>query len=183
MRPVLMSIAKIIYVFYRHKRATNEFFQSNGSINRNAYCRALALGLTLASVDALLLAPTAIIAVAVNAELIASSRGLFPSFYAGWDLVHSDWAPISIPYSFLMSRGFWPMLDQYLQIWTSPAFALVTFALFGLTLEARATYLRGMNSLGKMFGLAPSVDIHTGVRVSRIEFGSRSSSTTQFQSL
>jgi hypothetical protein len=149
----LILLAKIIYVFYRHSRDTSRFLQSNGSVDRNSYLRILALG----SVDILLTLPFGIITLIL---LTKSVPGTSFQFYYGWEAIHSDWEPFGVPYSFFVKDGFWGMFNVYFPPWSSPALAIVVFALFGLTSEARATYWRGICAVGKIFGWAPTVHKH-----------------------
>jgi hypothetical protein len=86
---MLMKTAKTIYVFYRHSRETNEFLQSNGSVNRPNYFRILAL----ACIDITLTLPLG------TAALVLNITPGIDGFYDGWDVVHSNFEPVAFPYS------------------------------------------------------------------------------------
>jgi hypothetical protein len=166
---ILMSLARIIYVFYRHNRDTNKFLQSNGSINRRHYLRILAL----ACIDILLTLPLGIITITIF--LLNNTRSLIPGFtfrfYYGWEFVHSNWSPVALPYSAQLGAGFWTSVKFYLGFWTSPILAIAIFSLFGLTSEACATYWRGFCSVAKLFGWTPPAPKHADL--GEIEFGAR----------
>ncbi|KAI0036396.1 pheromone A receptor-domain-containing protein [Vararia minispora EC-137] len=144
---LLFYCPKIIFVFYRYSRATNDFLQSNDSVSRPNYIRLLAL----ASVDIVLTLPFGIVSV------VEEVNDLFPGFplqfYEGWTFTHSDWAPASYPYVAYESKGGWVLANYYLSRWSSVTLALVIFLLFGLTGDARATYRRGFYTVSKLFGL------------------------------
>jgi hypothetical protein len=173
---VLNVAAKIVYVFYGHSRETNEFLQSNGSVNRHRYFRIFAL----ACVDILLTLPLGIInttSLVIAATRSSSSSGVKFPFYYGWTLLHSDWDPVSIPYSELIDRGFWKIFQVYLTHWISPALAIVFFALFGLTSEARKSYWHGIYAFGKLFGWAPPM--YKQSEMGKVEFAARQITLTE----
>jgi hypothetical protein len=83
--------------------------------------------------------------------------GFHYQFYLGWSFVHSNWGPFALPYSALAENGFWTVFEAYFSSWASVVLAIVIFALFGLTSEARATYSLGICSLGRLFGWTPVI--------------------------
>jgi hypothetical protein len=148
-RSALTVEAKIIYVFYKHSRETNQFLQSNGAVNRQNYLRILAL----ACVDIVLTLPVGVLgAVSAVIEETLSPLGSVYEFYYGWSNVHTNWGPVNSSYPDVRVVGFWAIFQLYLALWTSPILAIVIFSLFGLTTEARAMYWRGICAVGKLFG-------------------------------
>jgi hypothetical protein len=157
------SAARILFFFYRHSREANTFLQTNGSISRPSYFRLLILG----SLDILLTLPVGII------HLENEFKGLFPGFklkfYDGWRAVHSNWGPASVSYSLLVS------VDGLIPAWFEIALAIVIFALFGLTADARATYRQIFYAVGRPFGLKPPV--HGNADIGTITFRPRQDTT------
>jgi hypothetical protein len=131
---------KLSTFFYRHSRETNEFFQSNGSINRPGYFRILAL----ACIDILLTLPLGVISATIDllSEIHEASPGSPFQFYSGWANVHSDGDPVAFSYEEIVGDGVWEVLYFFFINWTSPILAIAVFALFGCTSEARVTYWR-----------------------------------------
>ncbi|KAI0027420.1 GPCR fungal pheromone mating factor, partial [Vararia minispora EC-137] len=134
---------KMIYVFYHHSRDTNKFLRSDSSVSRPSYFRLLAL----ACVDIILTLPYGI------ANVVEQVNGLLPGysvpFFWGWESTHSNWMPFSISYAEIKAGGGWQLSNFYLSSWSSVALALITFAFFGATPEARAAYQRGFYAISK----------------------------------
>jgi hypothetical protein len=177
----LRAKAKIIYVFYRHSRETNQFLHSNGSVNRQNYIRIL----ILACVDIFLTLPIGIITIigqVITSLLIPnpSPEPHYP-FYFGWDFIHSDWDPEALPYSEVVESGRWAVTGLYFQNWISPVLAVTIFALFGITSEARATYWRGICAVGRLVGWEPPMRKQD--KIGEIEFGARQITMTQLHVL
>ncbi|KAI0029398.1 GPCR fungal pheromone mating factor, partial [Vararia minispora EC-137] len=147
---VFFYCPKVIYVFYHHSRATNEFFRNNTSVARLGYFRLLAL----ASVDIVLTLPYGVISTVQNLIENTSAGASIP-FFREWKITHSNWAPVTRSYAEIRAEGSWALSDYYLSSWTSVALSLVIFALFGMTPDARATYRRGFYAICKPFGLKP----------------------------
>jgi hypothetical protein len=170
-----MGQAKIIYVFYRHARETNEFLRSNGSVNRRNYFRTLAL----ACIDILLTLPLGVILTTIS--VLDTIRDLPPGyafeFYYGWALVHSDWAPAAFSYSTPGAAGRFDVVEFYLENWSSPILAIAIFSFFGLTSEARSTYWRGFCTVGRLFGWKSPAPKDTDL--GEIVFGARQLTTTE----
>ena len=112
----------------------NSLWRSDGSIE-NVICYRL---LTLASIDLLLTLPSGIVGIVL--EVTAHLTGDSSPFYQGWDTLHSDWRPRSIPYAVLKTSGTALLAQSYFVRWTSPILAFAIFGLFGLTAETRAVY-------------------------------------------
>lgn len=62
-------------------------------------------------------------------------------FYQGWTYTHSNWGPALFPKK-SWSADKWAVFTVHWGEWLMPFIALVFFALFGLTREARAGYRR-----------------------------------------
>lgn len=136
-------LAWIIYTFYRHRRELNEYLgSSNEGISQSHFLRMLVLG----CFDMFITLPTQVIALVISAMDSAPFR-----FYNGWAYIHSDWGPNLQPKS-LWSTGKWTVFIVHWDEWLYPFFALVFFALFGLTPEARKGYRRFFRMLCRPFG-------------------------------
>jgi hypothetical protein len=151
--------------------------QSNGSVSRRLYFRILAL----ACVDILLTLPLGVInatsQILNEVRFFSSDEGSFRLYY-GWDTIHSDWGPIAVPYSEQVG-WFMGRFVLYLEFWTSPILAIVIFAFFGLTAEARATYWRGFCFVAKIFGWTPPALKGGSKDLGSIEFGPRQLTATE----
>jgi hypothetical protein len=156
---MLTKKAKTIYVFYRHSRETNEFLQSNRSVNRPNYFRILAL----ACIDIALTLP-----LGISLLVLSIIPGVSP-FYYGWSFVHSNWGPVAVLYSDMPP---WFRYQLYVQSWISPFLSIIIFALLGTTPEACATYWRGIHAVGKRFGYTPPAVKHNE-DLGKIQFGTR----------
>lgn len=73
-------------------------------------------------------------------------------FYQGWTFIHSDWDPELFPKS-IWSTIKWGVFTVHWDEWINPFFALVFFALFGFTLEAKEGYRKLFRFLGRPFGV------------------------------
>jgi hypothetical protein len=172
----LTGKAKIVYVFSRHSRETNQFLRSDGSITRHSYFRILAL----ACVDILLTLPVGIITIIsqVLDDTHNPLSGFRYPFYFGWSSVHSNWDPVAFPFSTLVNEGFWPAFQFYFSTWVNPVLAIAIFGLFGLTSEARAAYWRGIFTVGNLFGWTRPISKHESA-LGEIRFGARQISLTE----
>jgi hypothetical protein len=150
---ITMGLAKIVYVFYRHNCETNEFLQSHISLNQHRYFRILAL----ACIDLLLTLPLGVVntTISIQEDIRNPLPGHSFQFYHGWAVVHSHSAPIALSYSEAIGAGTWSRLGLYFGLWTAPILAIIIFAFFGFTSEARATYWRGFRAVGRLFGWTP----------------------------
>lgn len=86
--------------------------------------------------------------------LVSNVIGSGPSFnfYQGWTFIHSNWEPVLVPKSIWASFK-WSAFSVYWDQWVNPFFALVFFALFGLTPEAREGYRRAFRCISRPFGV------------------------------
>ncbi|KAI0030044.1 pheromone A receptor-domain-containing protein [Vararia minispora EC-137] len=127
------------YVFYRHRRDTDQFLQSSTSISRTRYMRVLALG----CLDILFTLPSGI--VALYSTLQPHPQPV--SFYPGWDVVHDQWQPRTTPFAAILASGRYAVFQVFFPRTVSLVLSLIIFALFGLTDEARGTYRSRMSGL------------------------------------
>lgn len=86
--------------------------------------------------------------------LVSNVIGSGPSFnfYQGWTFIHSSWEPVLVPNSIWASFK-WSAFSVYWDEWVNPFFALVFFALFGLTPEAMKGYRNALRCLIRTFGV------------------------------
>lgn len=149
---LLLQTARIIYTFYKHRKELHEYLGSSDErISPSHFLRMLALG----CFDMIITLPIQLVA------LVTSALNQLPfQFYNGWSYLHSDWEPA------LFSKESWSMekLTIFLVHWDEwlyPFFALVFFALFGLSPEAKEGYRRFFRSLGGPLGSkqAASTDV------------------------
>lgn len=122
---------------------SNHLDSFDGELHESQFFRMFALG----CFDAFITLPISTTSLVANIELTGPP---FP-FYPGWTLVHSEWEPNSIPKT-AWSTSKWNELSVYWDDWINPFFALVFFALFGLTPEARKGYRKFFRFLGRLFG-------------------------------
>ncbi|KZV63983.1 STE3-domain-containing protein [Peniophora sp. CONT] len=150
--PPLVSIVvyypRVARTCYRQSRDINDFQHSNDSVSRTNYFRILAL----ASIDIVLTLPVGI----ANIVLIVVQAGPNP-FYFGWTYDHTDWEPEGYPYAGTQAQGTLTLAEIYFTQWTSPILAFAIFGLFGVTLEARASYWRIVCTIGEWFGWRPTL--------------------------
>lgn len=139
--------ARIIYTCYRHHREMSDHLNSfDAELNHSHFFRMFALG----CFDALITLPISIWSTVGN--IISSDPQITGSFYQGWTLTHSDWKPVLLPMR-VWSTFKWGLASAYWDEWINPFFALVFFALFGLTPNARKEYRKLFNILGRPFGV------------------------------
>ena len=147
----LPHLAAVARTFHRQRNDVNEFLRSNDSISRTNYFRIFAL----ASIDIALTLPIGIANIVLaSAESVAQARHL--PFYEGWAFVHTDWEPVSFSYEGLLEAGTSTVAEVYFSQWTSPVLACVIFGLFGVTKEARASYMRAIRTVLGWFGWTPA---------------------------
>lgn len=168
-----VHLAKAARIFYRQSRDINHFLQSNNSVSRTNYIRILAL----ASIDVLLSLPFGI----VNVILYVTGQLSYARlpFYFGWTYDHTDWEPVRISYAELLATGVSSVVRSYVIQWTSPVLAFAIFGLFGVTLEARASYWRAICTVGGCFGWEPTPrTCKARLPLGDIEFGERPQATS-----
>ncbi|KZV65954.1 fungal pheromone STE3G-protein-coupled receptor [Peniophora sp. CONT] len=156
--PPLISVAfyypRVIRIFYRQSRDINHFLQSNNSVSRTNYIRIF----VLASIDVVLTLPLGIVATVLSVT-DALSDGFGLPFYLGWTYDHTDWEPTSFSYQSVVAEGASSLGGQYFSQWSSPVLAFAIFGLFGVTSEARASYLRTVYTICGWFGWKPTLCI------------------------
>ncbi|KAI0317113.1 pheromone A receptor-domain-containing protein [Amylostereum chailletii] len=154
---VVFYCPRILWVFYRHHKDVNDFLSSNASdVDRTKYFRILAVS----CFDIFFTLPTG--AVVLLQSLLSQKI----PFYPGWNVVHHPWGPVSISADEWRSQ-FWFRFAIIYNQWQYPVLAIVVFALFGLTGEARAAYRCWFWTWAGFFGVRPAV----GEDVPSMEFG------------
>lgn len=141
-------------MFYRQNKDVNRFLRSNNSISRTNYFRVLALS----SIDVLLTLPFGIVDTALEITSGIAQEGDFP-FYPGWAIVHSNWAPVTLPYAEQKALGTSFLAGQYYNVWSSTILTFIIFGLFGLTMEARESYWHVLCTVGRWVGWVPSARV------------------------
>ena len=123
----------------------NESFASNLSIDRGSFIRTMALG----CIDAFITLPRVILEI-----VLSSQNGQSFGFYPGWRFVHSDWGPNQVPASGVggWTSSFWAnFFVRWLEC-SNVALAAIVFVLFGLSREARRSYIQCFWFLLKLVG-------------------------------
>lgn len=162
------ALAKVAWSFYRQSRAIRSFLQSNNSVSRPNYLRIIAL----ASIDILLTLPSGIVNLVLG--VVAALHGNPFPVYWGWDLLHTNWEPISVPYEAMAGQGTFNLVQNYFINWNSQLLAFAIFGLFGLTSEARASYWRIVCVVGAWSGWSPAPPARSkDASLGEIEFGAR----------
>ncbi|VDB95999.1 unnamed protein product [Peniophora sp. CBMAI 1063] len=140
---LVIKPAQAALILCRQRRDIDRFLQSDdSSISRINYHRLF----ILASLNILLTLPLTIATVVLSlfgAQIGNSARVVF---YSGWTVAHSTWEPQSYPYADLDVAT---VAYQYFKRWSTPSLAIVHFSLFGLTAEARASYVRVIHTIGR----------------------------------
>lgn len=137
----------------------NEFLSSSSTVNHSSYLRILALG----CLDIFVTLPIGILG------LVVDVKENVIVFYPGWTELHTDWEPLGIMKEMWSSTPF-ATFDVKWNEWVNVFFALIYFALFGLTVEARAKYRRVFHLAIRPTGLKlTSADSE----LSTVNFGSR----------
>lgn len=120
----------------------NEYLDSGDEqISQSHFLRMLALG----CLDMFVTLP-------LNAtSLISNILNQLPFvFFEGWTFIHTNWEPLLLPKS-LWSTDRWSVVSVHWNEWISFFWAVVFFALFGLTPKAKNGYRRLFRLLGKPF--------------------------------
>lgn len=155
---------------------SNHLDSSDTELQASQFFRMFALG----CFDAFITLPISIMSLVNN---IVVTGPLF-QFYQGWTFVHSDWEPLLAPTS-AWSTSKWGVVSVYWDEWLSPFFALVFFALFGLTPEARNGYRRFFRFLRRPFGARQGISTE-GVWLPDVVFksgrGTKTTATTNMSS-
>ncbi|KAI0027408.1 pheromone A receptor-domain-containing protein [Vararia minispora EC-137] len=162
---------KIIWTYYWHNKELNRFLRSNGSVSLDRFFRALAL----ASFDILFNLPFGLVNITVTVALYREVYGPSFPFYQGWSAVHADWAVQTASYADERAKGSWALLNYYFPRLSTIVLGFMVFALFGCTEDARATYMRGIRAVGRLFGRAP---LRSPREIEPVSFGRRVSVLT-----
>ncbi|VDB92054.1 unnamed protein product [Peniophora sp. CBMAI 1063] len=150
---VLFYCPRILWVFYRFKRDTGRYLSDNASADSISYTRILCLGL----LDALITFPIAVANITLQVKANIEIFGFIP-FYYGWSTVHEPgWSqPIIITKENFLAEPGSNIALSYVSLWSSVVLGYAIFFLFGLTLEARTSYLHGLGSMARTFGIRRS---------------------------
>ncbi|VDC07982.1 unnamed protein product [Peniophora sp. CBMAI 1063] len=172
---VTIYYPRVVWMCYRQSKDINRFLRSNGSVSSANYYRILAL----ASLDILLTLPFSItnMILIVFSDIRVTKNATI--FYLGWATIHENMTPQSVPYPTVQAFGLATVVQYYFAQWTSPILAYAVFGLFGLTVEARASYWRIIYTVGRRLGWKPTMDGgHTSSQLGTIEFGARQQDTS-----
>lgn len=137
----------------------NEFLSSSSSVNHSSYLRILSLG----CLDIFVTLPIGILG------LVVDVKENVIVFYTGWTELHTDWEPPGITKEMWSSTPFGTFDVKWNQ-WVNVFFALIYFALFGLTAEARAKYRRAFHFALRPIGLNLTAEVS---ELSTINFSSQ----------
>ena len=171
-------LARALRTFYLHNRDVNGVLDSNDSVSLTNYRRII----LLASVDFLITLPVNIAGI-VLAIVSWKSVSSLP-FYWGWTLLHSNWGPKGYSYAELEAEGAVMVAYFYFYNWTYPVLAFAIFGIFGLTLEARASYWRVVCMACARFGWNPARRVsNLSASLGDIEFGLCSQSVSSHDKL
>ena len=154
----------MVRTFYRQNRDLNSFLRSNSSVSRTNYLRVLAL----ASIDIALTLPNGIVGVVLTISSALGQNGL--PFYWGWHIIHHNgyWKPGSVSHAQIAAGGTAELAQFYFAQWTTPVLAFAIFGLFGVTAEARDSYLRIIHIIVRWLGWKPHLDARE-VRASNLD--------------
>lgn len=152
--------ARLIWTYFNH-RELDEALASGSPLNRRGFHKILALGLF----DILLTFPSTLVNLLVDT---VRDDGV-ATFWSGWRAAHSNFSSVSTSTSEeWKSVGFGVILGIKFGQWNYPAFAIMFFALFGLTENNRVWYRNIFWKMLKPFGFLP----HLKPKSSAIAFGS-----------
>ena len=143
---------------------------SNAWVSRLNYLRVF----LLASINLIYILPVNATIQALRVLWDAHIRG-GPRFYNGWSSIHSEWGPEAFAYNDPSSTRL-SIASNYITHWSSTALAFITFALFGLSAEARTSYRRMFRAVARRH--LDRDDRATGnghPTIASIEFGARQS--------
>ncbi|KZV63603.1 hypothetical protein PENSPDRAFT_691511 [Peniophora sp. CONT] len=170
---VFVYCPRIIWVFYRFKRDTGRYLSDDGVTGSINYGCILFLGL----LDALITFPIAVANITLQVKANVQIFGSIP-FYYGWSTVHiPGWSqPIIITKEHFLAEPGSNIALTYVSLWSSIVLGYAIFFLFGLTREARTSYIHGIGSMARTLGWRSSSSRTTerhDQRLSSIAFGSR----------
>ncbi|KZV72026.1 fungal pheromone STE3G-protein-coupled receptor [Peniophora sp. CONT] len=154
MAPLLSTVLyypKVAMTLYRQSREFNCFLRSNRSISRTNYIRILAL----ASINIVIILTFNLTMILFEVlPLVDVHRTI--TLYNGWSNLHTDWSPLGFSWADVKAGGKLNLAIQYLDQWASVAHSFAIFALFGLTVGARASYWRAICTVAGWFGWKPT---------------------------
>lgn len=165
-------------MYFKQRKELDELLDGNSQLDRGSFFKILALGLF----DILITLPVAIF------DLVTSIlNGGVPTIYAGWRATHSEYSSIPTATSNeWKSAGFGTVSSIRISQWSNPLFAIVFFALFGLTGRNKLWYRNLLWKVLRPFGCKPrqepvtsdivfgSAPVHSGLN----ESGARTTETT-----
>lgn len=137
------QIARLIWIYFQHRKL-GEILDCS-PINRDYFSKLLALGLF----DALIMFPNAL----RNVVTPLFIGGGVSVFWIGWRAVQVNISDVpKVTSDGWKSAGWCTILQIRCSQWLSPLFAVVFFALFGLTEKNRLWYREMFRKLMKPFG-------------------------------
>ena len=123
--------------------------------------------MALGCIDVVLVLPLSILL------LVQGYAGSPLPFWPGWDVIHSDWGPVSVPAD--EWKPFpWDNFEVRWDEWINVLLAVIFFSLFGVTEEAVSNYRLAFLAAAKRFGYTPSVK----AEASAVVFETRGGTTT-----
>ncbi|KAI0029317.1 hypothetical protein K488DRAFT_73069 [Vararia minispora EC-137] len=141
------ALSRIILELLRHNQTLHSFLADYERMPRPRFYRIFVIG----CIDVIATLPIGLYAVIdVVRDVVETSRRTGVNiFYHSWATVHDDWGPISVPYHSLPTRT---LVRINLEAWMAVFFAILIFALFGLTEPVRAIYWRGIGTAVAVVG-------------------------------
>jgi hypothetical protein len=163
-------LAKVVIYFVRHRKTLDDSLQTNGTITPDVYFRALAVGITDASLFLLAgIIDTVFVALQIRSFYDGTSLKL--PFYIGWEKDHTNWAPPHVSYSLVAESGGARALGVfYVNEWTPVVVGFCVFAMFGTTQEARQMYSRPFRFVAIALGWEPRAAIRRRPHLSTVKF-------------
>ncbi|KAI0034303.1 hypothetical protein K488DRAFT_69261 [Vararia minispora EC-137] len=113
------------------------------------YFRLLAIG----CLDIVLTLPIACIGLFLDTR---SSNNFV--FYPGWDVVHSNFAPFSVPEEVWRTADFWPIFTIYFTPWYNVVLSLAIVAIFGTSAEAWDVYRHSYHAVTARLGFRSNAE-------------------------
>lgn len=168
-----IALARVVRTYYRQRRDIDSFLHSNPSVSHTNYLRIL----VLASIDIVLTLPIGI--VSTTLEIVEARFSTFFSFLSRLDLPPHQMGAIRSFLSRPAGRRDYLSCIALLRSMGIPVLAFAIFGLFGVTLEARASYWRIICTICGWFGWKPTPRARNGqASLGDIEFGARPAQDT-----
>lgn len=165
-------------MYFKHKELDELLASNSHLLDRGSFFKILALGLF----DILIALPVGIFSLVT--DVLEQS---VPTFYPGWTAVHSGFSSVrTVASNEWKSSGFGSVSSIRISQWSNPLFAIVFFALFGLTDRNKLWYCNLLWKVLRPFGCKPrqepvtsdilfgSAPVHSGPK----ESGARTTETT-----